>query len=76
MVDSLQDAKTHLMATNEQFARLATEHQTYKEKLHDLAEKTYLTDQEQLEEVRMKKLKLHLKDQMEAMLHDYQHQKA
>ncbi len=71
MVDSLQDTKTHLMATNEQFARLAAEHQAYKDKLHALAEKHFLTDQEQLEEVRMKKLKLHLKDRMETMMHDY-----
>ena len=71
MVASLQDAKTHLMATNEQFARLATEHHQYKDKLHELADKPYLTDQEQLEEVRLKKLKLHLKDQMESILHDF-----
>ena len=71
MVESLQDVKTHLMATNEQFARLATEHHLYKDKLHELAGKPYLTDQEQLEEVRLKKLKLHLKDQMESILHQY-----
>ena len=64
MTDSLQDVKHHLMATNEQFAQLATEHQSYKERLHDLAGKPFLTDQEQLEEVQMKKKKLHLKDQM------------
>ena len=71
MVDSLQDTKTHLMATNEHFARLATEHQTYKDKLHELAGKHFLTDQEQLEEVRLKKLKLRLKDQMESIMQEY-----
>ena len=68
MVESLQDVKTHLMATNEHFARLATEHHLYKDKLHELP---YLTDQEQLEEVRLKKLKLRLKDQMESILHEH-----
>lgn len=70
-MESLQDAKTHLMATNERFAQLATEHHQYKDKLHELAGKSYLTDEEQLEEVRLKKLKLHLKDQMESMLHEH-----
>lgn len=76
MVDSLQDVKQHLMATNEDFARLATEHQSYKEKLHELAGKPFLSDQEQFEEVRLKKLKLRLKDQMEAMMHDYHRKQA
>ena len=74
MVASLDDLKEHLMATNEQFARLATERQTYKLKLQELAGKPFLTDQEQLEEVQLKKQKLRLKDQMEAMLHDYRKQ--
>jgi uncharacterized protein YdcH (DUF465 family) len=76
MVDSLQDhdVKQHLMATNEIFSRLATEHQKYKEALHALAGKPFLSDQEQLEEVRIKKLKLHLKDEMEQMLQQYRRQ--
>jgi uncharacterized protein YdcH (DUF465 family) len=53
---------------------LATERQTYKLKLQELAGKPFLTDQEQLEEVQLKKQKLRLKDQMEAMLHDYRKQ--
>jgi uncharacterized protein YdcH (DUF465 family) len=74
MVASLDDLKEHLMATNEQYARLATERQTYKLKLHELAGKPFLTDQEQIEEVQLKKQKLRLKDQMEAMLHEYRRQ--
>ncbi len=76
MSDSLQDLKQHLMATNEEFARLATEHQSHKDRLHELAGKPYLTDQEQFEEVRLKKLKLRLKDQMEAMLNQHRKQQA
>jgi len=71
MAEGLQDLKDHLMATNDAFQRLATEHQGYKEKLQHLASKPYLTDQEQFEEARMKKLKLHLKDQMEAMMQEH-----
>jgi uncharacterized protein YdcH (DUF465 family) len=74
MAEGLQDLKQHLMATNDEFQRLATEHQSYKDKLQQLAGKPYLTDQEQFEEARMKKLKLHLKDQMEAMMSEYRKQ--
>jgi uncharacterized protein YdcH (DUF465 family) len=74
MADSLQELKDHLMATNDEFRRLATEHSSYKEKLHELASKPYLTDQEQFEEVQLKKRKLRLKDQMEAILQQYRKQ--
>ncbi len=71
MAEGPQDLREYLMATNEEFQRLATEHQSYKEKLQQLASKPYLTDQEQFEEVRMKKIKLRLKDQMEMILQQY-----
>jgi uncharacterized protein YdcH (DUF465 family) len=74
MVASLDGLKEHLMATNEQFARLATEREKYKSKLQELAGKSFLTDQEQLEEIQLKKQKLHLKDQMEAMMQQYRKQ--
>ena len=76
MVEGPQDLKQHLMGTNDEFRRLATEHQSYKEKLQQLASKTYLTDQEQFEEVRLKKLKLRLKDQMEQMIQHYRKSQA
>ena len=37
----------------------------YAERLDSLTQKSYLTEDEKLEEVRLKKLKLRLKDQME-----------
>lgn len=76
MVQGPQDLKAHLMATSDEFRRLATEHQTYKEKLQELAGKPYLTDLEQFEEIRMKKVKLRLKDEMEQMIQQYRKQTA
>jgi uncharacterized protein len=63
-----EELKAHLMETNAEFRQLATEHCDYAKQLEALEALPHLTDQEQLEEVRLKKLKLRLKDQMEAML--------
>jgi uncharacterized protein YdcH (DUF465 family) len=64
------------MATDEQFRQLAQQHSDYDHKLQELEAKHALTDDEQLEEVRLKKLKLHLKDQMVDMLNRYKAQHA
>ena len=58
MMDRPQDLKGYLVATNEEFRRLADQHHTYDEQLQKLSSKNYLNDEEQLEEVRLKKLKL------------------
>lgn len=76
MVESPQDFRQYLVATNDEFRRLATEHQNYKERLQELAGKPYLTEQEQLEETRMKKMKLRLKDRMELIIQQYRKEQA
>ena len=54
-----------LMANHEEFRRLVVEHTQYSQRLENLIQKRFLTEDEKLEEVRLKKLKLRLKDQME-----------
>ena len=66
-----EELKAHLMATNEEFQRLATQHLDYAKQLDALESLPHLTDQEQLEETRLKKLKLRLKDQMEAIMSQF-----
>lgn len=66
--------KEQLLASDEEFRRLAHEHSEYAKRLEALIEKRYLSDDEKLEEVRLKKLKLRLKDQMEAIEQKYRHQ--
>jgi len=63
-----EELKAHLMATHEEFRQLASQHSQYAKQLDQLEALPHLTDQEQLEEVRLKKLKLRLKDQMEAIM--------
>jgi len=70
MERSLQDQmQQHLMATNEEYRRLAAEHSGYARRLEELSSRSYLSEQEKLEEVRLKKLKLRLKDEMQHILH-------
>jgi hypothetical protein len=46
----------------EEINRLHAEHRRYAQRLDELIQKPYLSADEQLEEVRLKKLKLHAKD--------------
>jgi uncharacterized protein YdcH (DUF465 family) len=71
-----EELKAHLMQTDEGFRRLVNEHSDYAQKLEDLAAKPHPTEEEQLEEVRLKKLKLHAKDQIEAILSRYRAQQV
>ena len=63
-----EELKAHLMATDDEFRRLCEEHSEYDEKLEILEAKHALTEKDQMEEVHLKKLKLHLKDQMTEIL--------
>lgn len=63
--------REQLLASNEKFRQLATEHTEYAQRLDALIQKKYLTEDEKLEEVRLKKLKLRLKDQMESLEQEF-----
>ena len=52
---------------SEELNRLHTEHRRYAQRLEELIQKPYLSDDEQLEEVKLKKLKLHAKDLIYAL---------
>jgi uncharacterized protein YdcH (DUF465 family) len=59
------------MASNEEFRKLVQEHQQHSQRLETLTQKRFLSDDERVEEVRLKKLKLRLKDQMESIERQY-----
>jgi uncharacterized protein YdcH (DUF465 family) len=60
--------KEELMASNPEFRELAREHRRYEQRLSELSALTYPSDEEQLEEVTLKKKKLALKDQMYTLM--------
>ena len=69
-----EDIKDHLMSANPDFRRLAEEHKQYEGKLDELNSRHHLSEQDQIEEVRLKKKKLHLKDQMNSMIQKFRNE--
>jgi len=67
-MDQKEELKAHLMATDEEYRRLASEHSQYAKKLDELEALPHLSVEDEVEETRLKKLKLRLKDQMEAIV--------
>jgi uncharacterized protein YdcH (DUF465 family) len=69
MENNTQDElKAHLMATSEEFRAMAAQHARLHQQLEELEAKARLTEAEQVEEQRLKKQKLRLKDQMNQIL--------
>ena len=64
--------RDELMAKNEDYRRLREQHTQYASQLNLLAAKNFLTEEEKVEEVRLKKLKLRAKDQMELLVRQAQ----
>jgi len=71
-----EELKAHLMATNQEFQQLARQHSEFAHKLDALEALPHLTQEQELEETRLKKMKLRLKDQMEAMVSQYRSQQV
>jgi len=63
-----EDLKAQLMQSNDEFRILAQQHADYKKRVMELEEKAHPTPEEQVEEARLKKLKLQIKDQMTDIL--------
>jgi uncharacterized protein YdcH (DUF465 family) len=66
-----EEVKHLLLETNDEYRQLASQHHELDERLVELESKHYLSDDEQVEEVTLKKRKLHLKDRMEAIVRHY-----
>jgi uncharacterized protein YdcH (DUF465 family) len=70
------ELKAHLMATNEEFRQLVAQHADYDRLLDAIEAKPHVTPQDEVEEHRIKKLKLRLKDQMNEIMSRYRAEKV
>ena len=71
-----EEIKAHLMQTNETFRNLMNQHHEYDVLVSRLESKPALSADEEIEEHRLKKLKLRLKDQMEQIVSESRLQHA
>jgi uncharacterized protein len=62
------DLKAELLKTDDDFRRLFEEHQEYERRLEEINHKTLLSQDDEVEEKKIKLHKLTLKDQMEQIL--------
>lgn len=67
-ITQADNLKEQLMTMNPEFRELAREHGRYEERLSELSALTYPNDEEQLEEITLKKKKLAIKDQMHSIM--------
>ncbi len=65
------ELREQLMNSSEEFRKLAAEHHAYAEQLEKLSSRHFLTEEEKIEEITLKKKKLMLKDQMYSLLQKY-----
>lgn len=63
--------KAHLLASNEQFRSLAEQHAQLKRQIEAIESKPHVTSTDELEEQRLKKQKLRLKDEMNHIMAQY-----
>ena len=70
-IQDQEELKAHLMATDEEFRRMSVEHAEYKRRVAEIEANPHPSDQEVVEEARLKKLKLQLKDQMMERMRQY-----
>ena len=66
-----QDLKEQLLRTDAEYRELYELHHRLDEQIRSMSAAPHPSDSEQLEEIRLKKRKLQLKDRMEDMLRKY-----
>ena len=54
-----------VLESDAEYQRLAEQHSKYEAELHRISTSTFLSSEDLLEEIKLKKMKLHCKDEME-----------
>lgn len=75
-VQDQEELKAHLMATDEEFRQLAGQHSDYKRRVAEIEANPHPSDDQVQEELRLKKLKLQLKDRMLELMHRHRESHA
>jgi uncharacterized protein YdcH (DUF465 family) len=73
MEKTQEDLRAHLLATDPTFRTLAEQHAQLKRQIEAIESKPHVTGEDELEEQRLKKLKLHVKDRMNEILTQLKH---
>lgn len=71
MEQAQPELKAHLMATSEEFRQLVAQHAEYDRLLDAIEAKPHVTPEDEVDEHRIKKLKLHVKDLMNEVMARY-----
>lgn len=74
--NSQEDLKAHLMATSDEFRQLVAQHTEYKRQIEAIEALPHVTPEAEIEEHRLKKLKLHIKDQISEIMARYRTEKV
>jgi uncharacterized protein YdcH (DUF465 family) len=67
-----QEIRISLLAVDPEFKRLAEQHSRCESQLEEILSSSYVSGEDLIQEITLKKLKLHLKDQMESIIAHYQ----
>lgn len=74
MPTTTEEIRRSLLAHDPQFRQLAEEHSRCESELEEIHNELYRNSEDLIQEIKLKKLKLHLKDQMELMVARHQQQ--
>jgi len=72
MASAQRSPRDVIFESDAEYQRLAEKHQQYEAELQKLSQSPYLNSEDLIEEIRLKKMKLHVKDEMERLAARFQ----
>lgn len=71
-----EELKAHLLSTDDHFRSLCEQHARLKRQIETIESKPHVTEADEIEEHRLKKVKLNLKDQINEIMAGHKHAAA
>ena len=68
-----EELRAHLLSTDQRFRELSEQHARLKREIEAIESRAHVTEADELEEQRLKKLKLAIKDQMKEIMAQHRH---